>query len=207
MPVTTPPPSARALIFGGLLPVIAYTLVEMYFGYVWGLIFGIAFGLAEVGFEWFRYHKVEKITLFSNGLLVFLGLISVLTSSSTFFKLQPSILEASMAGIFVATTVMGQPLIWVLAEKQGMASRVPEAMIPHLKSFMTGLNLRIGFFFLAHAVLAAYAAFYWSTQTWAILKGVAFTISMFIYLILEVVVFRFRLKKSLASQLVKKRNP
>lgn len=50
---------ALALFFGGLLPVIAFTVIEEKYGTVAGLIAGIVFGLGEVLFETIKYKKVR----------------------------------------------------------------------------------------------------------------------------------------------------
>ena len=64
-----------------------------------------------------------------------------------------------------------------------------------LKQAMGGLTFRLGLFFLAHGVLAVFAALYWSTEAWALLKGVGLTVSMIVYMIIEVFAMRLRLQK------------
>jgi intracellular septation protein len=48
---------------------------------------------------------------------------------------------------------------------------------------------------LAHAVLATWAALHWSTEAWALLKGMGLTVSMLIYMIAEVVWARVKIKR------------
>ena len=77
----------------------------------------------------------------------------------------------------------------IMIEKQN-----PEAP-EFLKNRMSGMTLRLGFFFLFHAVLATWAAFYWSSESWALLKGVGLTVSMIVYMIIEVFWARVSLGK------------
>ena len=47
MPLESPPQASplRALLLGGLLPVIAFTVIEEVYGTLWGLIAGMVFGV------------------------------------------------------------------------------------------------------------------------------------------------------------------
>ena len=42
----------RSFLLGGLLPVIAFSVIEDRFGTVWGLIAGMVFGGGEIIWEW-----------------------------------------------------------------------------------------------------------------------------------------------------------
>ena len=46
-----PKSQAVALIFGGLLPVIAFTVIEDQYGPLWGTVAGMTFGIGEIIFE------------------------------------------------------------------------------------------------------------------------------------------------------------
>lgn len=72
----TPKAQALSLFFGGLLPVIAFTVIEEKYGPQAGLIAGLVFGVGEIIYELVRYKKVSQITWIGNGLLLGLGLIS-----------------------------------------------------------------------------------------------------------------------------------
>jgi intracellular septation protein len=68
---------------------------------------------------------------------------------------------------------------------------------PPFLEFLKGVNLRCGFFFLIHAAIATWAALKWSTQAWALLKGLGVTLSFILYMVLEVLIFRKKLKSDL----------
>lgn len=186
--------SARAVLLAGILPVVIFTVVEEVYGTLWGLIIGMAFGLGEIAYEWFRFKKVESITLFGNGLLLVMGSISLFTKEGIWFKLQPAIMEAVMAVVLCGSTLIGKPLLIHLARKQGTLANVPPARMPEFLAAFNGLNFRLGLFFLSHAGLATYAAFYWSTRDWALLKGVGLTVSMILYLGIEVLCLRRQMR-------------
>ncbi|MBY0554945.1 septation protein IspZ [bacterium] len=188
-PNKSPKKQALSLFFGGLLPVIAFTVIEEKYGVIPGLIAGMIFGGGEVIYEYVTQKKVSTITWIGNGLLIGLGAISLFSSEGIWFKLQPAILEFGMFVFLLASWIMKKPFLSLMIEKQN-----PDAP-EFVKAQMSGMTLRLSFFMLAHAVLATWAAFYWSTEAWAILKGVGLTVSMIVYMILEILWARFKIKK------------
>ncbi len=178
-----------ALFFGGLLPVIAFTVIEEKYGIIAGLIAGMVFGGGEIIYEYITLKKVNTITWVGNGLLLGLGGVSLLSSDGIWFKLQPALLEAGMFVFLFGSWVLKKPFLMLMIEKQN-----PDAP-EFLKAQMSGMTLRLSFFMLAHAVLATWAAFYWSTESWALLKGVGLTVSMIVYMMAEVIFARLKIKK------------
>lgn len=180
---------ASTLFFGGLLPIILFTLIEEYYGTLWGLVAALIFGFGEIIYELIKYKKIEKITLISNGLIIFLGFISLFTQEGIWFKLQPAFLELGMVVFLWGSLALGKPFLLVMAEQQKI--NLP----PELLSEFPKITFRLGIFFLLHTGLAIWAAFRWSTTHWALLKGIGLTVSMIIYLFAEVFYIRLKLKK------------
>ncbi|MEK2690459.1 inner membrane-spanning protein YciB [Bdellovibrio sp. GT3] len=185
---------ALAVFFAGLLPVIAFTVIEEYYGTIAGLIAGMVFGVGEICFELYKHKKVQKITWIGNGLLLVLGGVSLLSDEGIWFKLQPALMEAVFAVALWISVLMKKPLIVVLAEQQGQ--KLPEFM----KSRMSGMTFRMGIFFAIHTGLAVWAAFYWSTSAWALLKGVGLTVSLIVYMLAEIFYIRRAAMRSLTRE-------
>ena len=184
----------RALILAGIIPVIVFTVVEEYYGTTWGLLCGMVFGAGEIIYEKVHLGKVEAMTWGGNALLLILGGVSLLTTDGIWFKLQPAVLEAVMAALLIGSVVIGKPLLILMAKKQGALPPVASPAYPLILSSYKGLTLRIGLFFLAHTGLAVWAALHWSTRAWALLKGVGFTTSLFVYVFAEALLLRRRIK-------------
>lgn len=183
----------RSLLLGGLLPIVIYTILEEKVGPLWSLIFAMGFGLLEIAYEAFKYRKVETITWVGNALLVGMGGVSLVTQEGIWFKLQPAILELGMALMLVGSCIFEKPLLVMMARKQQTFQSVRPELLPVFEERFRKITLRLGIFFLLHAVLATYAAFSWSTRSWALLKGVGLTISMILFMALEVFFLRKRL--------------
>ncbi len=149
------------------------------------------FGCGEILWEWRTRGKVDPLTWGGNGMLLLLGGISWITQDGIWFKLQPSLMEASMAVGLWVSVLMKKNLLLSLAEKQG--GRLKPGWSEILLPAFRGLTLRMGVFFAVHAVGAAWAAFYWSTAAWVALKGIGLTVSLIVYLVVESFVLRYRL--------------
>lgn len=169
-----------------LFPIILFTLAEEWGGLLWALILSVIYALGEVFWEWKRYRSLSGLTLFSNGMVVGLSLVSYFTQEGFWFKLQPAILELAMALVLLGTSWRRRPLLISMLEQQG------QVLSDEMRVFFSGLNSRMGIFFIAQSCLAAYASFYWSTEIWAFLKSIGILIMMVIYMIVEILILKRR---------------
>ncbi|MEQ1723300.1 MAG: septation protein IspZ [Pseudobdellovibrio sp.] len=185
----SPKKQALSLFFGGLLPVIAFTVIEEKYGVIPGLIAGMIFGVGEIIYEYVAHKKVSSITWIGNALLIGLGAVSLISSEGIWFKMQPAILEFGFFGFLLGSWLLKKPFLVLMIEKQN-----PDAP-DFVKAQMSGMTLRLSFFMLAHAILATWAALSWSTESWALLKGVGLTVSMIVYMILEILWARIKITK------------
>ena len=181
-----------ALFLGGILPVVAFTVIEEKYGTVWGIIAGMVFSIGEMVWEWARHRAISTITWATGLLILLLGGISLWANEGIWFKLQPAMMEFAFFVLLVGSVLLKKPFLQAAMEKGGQ--KVPPILLPYLP----GLTLRVGIFFGLHSALAAWAAFQWSTSAWAWLKGVGFTGSFLLYLGVEVFFLRSRLRKSVA---------
>ncbi len=180
---------ALSLFFSGILPVVSFTLIEEKYGVLYGLIAGMSFGVCEIIYEKIRYKHVSQITWIGNSLILALGGISVLANDGIWYKLQPAIFEFGFFLFLFLGWFFRKPFLSILIEKQN-----PETPVI-LKSRLSGMTLRLSIFMLAQSALATWAALSWSTEAWALLKGVGLIISMVIFFASEIFWIRYVLKK------------
>lgn len=185
------PQALRNLFWGGLLPIIAFTVIEAKYGAVWGVVAGMIFGSGEILWEKFRQGKVSAITWGVNALILVLGGLSIWAQDGIWFKLQPALVEAIFALALFVSVIAGKPLPELMAAKQG------REFPPQVRPLLRGMTIRLGCFFVLHAVLATWAAFAWSTTAWALLKGVGLMVSLVLYSVAEGLWLRKRVRASL----------
>lgn len=180
---------ALSLFFGGILPVIAFTVIEEKYGTMAGLVAGMIFGFSEIVYELIKHRKVSGLTWFGNGLLLGMGAISLWTNEGIWFKLQPAIMEAAFALALWGSWLIKRPLLRWMMQQQGQS--LPSVIDQRL----SGMTFRLGCFFALHAGLAVWAAYDWSTTNWALLKGVGLTVSMIVYMMFEAFAIRRMVQK------------
>ncbi len=187
-PRQKPKSQALAFFFGGVLPLVAFTVIEDQYGTLAGIIAGMVFGVGEVAYEYITQKKVSAITWIGNLMILILGGISLVSSEGLWFKLQPALFEAFFALFLWGSLILKKNFLLLMAEKQG--NPVPEVLRPK----MNGLTFRLGIFFAIHTGLAIWSALKWTTAQWALLKGVGLTVSFVLYLILEIFILRYSLR-------------
>lgn len=176
---------------GGLLPLVAFTVIEEVYGTLAGLVAGMVFGVGEILWEWRTQGRVEALTWGTNALILILGGISLLTSDGLWFKLQPAILEGVFVLFLWGSLVLRKPLLSALIRKQ--RPEFVRGLPPEMEAGLRGMTLRLGVFFALHCALAIWAALHWSTAAWAALKGVGLTVSLLLYSLAEGAFLRYRL--------------
>jgi intracellular septation protein len=171
--------AALAFLVGGLLPVVAFTVVEQFYGPIGGAIAGMLFGAGEIGWELWNSGKVQKITWLSNALVLIFGALSLWEHNGIFFKLQPAVLLLIFALLLFGSSLLKKPFLTALAKKQN-----PD-MPPEAELLLNGMNFRLGFVFLFLTAISVHAALYWSTVAWATLKSVGLPIILGVYMVIE----------------------
>lgn len=183
-----------ALIFGGLLPVLAFAFVEEHYGVVWGTAAGMAFGIGEIVYEKLKLGKVSGLTWFSNALILILGTVSLISQDGVWFKLQPALLLGVFGSLLLGSSILKRPLMVAMAQKQR-----PD-LPPETFTVLKKLNTRLAFVFFMMAGIAVDAALRWSVEAWAFFKSVGVLILIGVYFIGEVGVQRFRMKRNLKAK-------
>ena len=180
------------LILGSIIPIVLFTLIEDHWGLEAGLIAAIIYAIGEFIFEYWTSKTISKMTLYSNLLIIGLGIISLVFNDGIWFKLQPAIIELVIAFILFGSTLRKTPiLLGMIQQQQGEISN------PILKDFIISLNWKIAVFFVLQSIVATWAAFDWSTENWALLKGIGLPVSLIAYMIIEILFFRRKIKRDL----------
>lgn len=183
------PLSAKQQVLFTLFPVVLFTVVEEWGGLTWALALSVLYAVLELGWEWIRFQKCSGLSIFSNAMVVGLSIVSYFTQDGLWFKLQPAILELVMAILLIGSFILKKPMLIVMMEQQG------HQVTPTMRQFFNGLTLRMGVFFILQACLATFASLHWSTETWALLKSVGILVMMVAYMLIEIIIFRWRLQR------------
>lgn len=178
-----------------MVPLLGYWLVEVYYGLKTGVIAAIILALAEVIWVYVREKRFEAFSTGSAGLVIIMGGIGWYLESETMLRLKPAIFEGIFAFIIIGSSLLGKPLMLMLASKQFGKIELSEFH----QQYFHGLNLRIGLLFAIHTLMIVYAALYGSAAMWAFVSSGLFFIMFILFLALEFLYSRRRLRKYVAN--------
>lgn len=185
LPVRKPPTNSwRKILFGALLPILAFTWLEESYGLFWGLVGAMAFSVVEILVEYWREKRISLLSGVTFLAIMILGGISLLAQDGVWYKLQPAIFEFGMAMVILVFGFRGKPFLLWMMEQQGQSP--PD----FLRKRFVGISWRLAVFFLLQAAVTAWAAFFWSSSNWALVKGVGFFGSFVLYFGIEIFLLR-----------------
>ncbi len=173
----------------GLAPLIIFVIVDAWAQNAYDettslkLALGAALilGTAQFIYFWARDGKPEPFILADTGLLLVMGLISLILQKDIFFKLKPAIIEAILLIIIGLTAFSTSDMLLKMTSRYMKEVRFNQAQIESMRRMMRT------FFFclLIHTALIVYAAFYLSREMWAFISGGLFYIFMGVALLYE----------------------
>lgn len=179
-----------SLLLFGILPLIAFVVIDSISGVKAGVIAAILLAIAEAIYTLVVYHTIDGITLGSTALVVIFGAWSLRANDPLYMKLQPVFLGTIFGSILVITGLMDQPLLVTMINKYDVM--LPEEIRRAVSStlfqqVLARLSDVLGIGFLIHAGLVFVAARYLNKWWWLIIRGVGF------YLMLAACAFYVRI--------------
>lgn len=140
-----------------LLFFIAYKLADIYVAT--GVL--IVVTLAQTGWIWLRQRRIEKLPLFTAGLVLALGGATLLLKDPMFVKWKPTVVNWLFAVAFLGSRFIGQKTL--LERMLGGQLELPA-------SVWVKLTLAWAIFFFAMGAANLYVAFTFDENTWVNFK-------------------------------------
>lgn len=154
----------------GLAPLLVFILADSIWGTEIGLIVAIAFGAIEIVYSLIKGQKPDKFVLFDVGLLVLMGLVSIVLENDVFFKLKPGIIGLLFCAILGISAYGKQNIMMMMAGRymKGMQFSAWQQyeMLRSIKN--------IFWLVLAHTILVFVAALWMSNAIWVAISGPGF---------------------------------
>jgi len=167
----------------GFLPLIVFIAVDSIWGTTIGLIAAIVLGVIELAYSYIKDKVIDKFILLDVGLILVLGLISIVFNAPIFFLVKPAIIELIFCVILAVSVYSPVNVIMLMTKRYMKGVELNEAQINKMKG-----SLKILFYiFLGHTILIFYAAFYMSRGAWAFISGGLFYIIFAVYFVFELI--------------------
>jgi len=140
-----------------LLFFVAYKLTDIYVAT--GVLIGVT--LAQVGWIWLRQRRVEKLPLFTAGLVLILGSLTLILHDPVFVKWKPTVVNWLFALAFIGSRFIGRQTL--LERMLGSQMELPARI-------WINLTLMWAIFFFVMGVVNLYVAFTFDENTWVNFK-------------------------------------
>ena len=109
----------------------------------------------QVGYNWVKTRKFEKMHIFSLALITGLGSITIAFGDPAFIQWKPTVLNWLFAGVFLTSMFVGKESI--VRRMMGGQIKLPDAV-------WTKLNLSWVIFFIVSGCANLYVAFYYGLE-------------------------------------------
>ncbi|MES9899948.1 MAG: septation protein A [Sedimenticola sp.] len=175
-----------------LFPVILFFVAYKFYDIYTATAVAIAAAFVQVGFNWFRHRKVEKMHLVTLGLLAFFGGLTLFLRDPLFIMWKPTVINWLFGVTFIGSQFIGKRLL--VERMMGHAVKLPDTVWKQL-------NIAWGLFFLAMGGLNLYVAFNFTEETWVNFKLFGMMGLTFLFVILQsLYIARFMTEQETAQE-------
>ncbi len=175
----------------GFLPLIIFIVADSIWGTKVGLIAAVIFGIIELIVSYIKERIVDQFILLDVGMIVLLGLVSIVFNNPIFFKLKPALIELILCILLGVSAFSSINIMYVMSKRYMKNIEFNEMQLTQLKKSLKGLL----FIFLIHTGMIIYSAFFMSEGAWAFISGGLFYIIFAVYFIFEVLKKRLKQKR------------
>jgi intracellular septation protein len=143
--------------------------------------------ILEIILEKIFIKKVHTISLFNFGLIVFLGLMSLVGDEGIWFKLQPCFTGIGV-GVFIGVQRLRGKSLFLDMIPEDKKNNTPDFLLPMMEK-------HVGILFACYGCFMAYVALKLTTAQWIFYKTIGFYIVFAVFMLVEFLVIRIMLKK------------
>ncbi len=159
-----------------LFPVILFFVTFKIYGIYAATAVAIAATFMQIGWVWFRHHKVDNMLWVSFVIIVIFGSATLILQDETFIKWKPSVLYWLFAiALLLAHVIFKKNLIRSMIKEQ---IKLPEPIWVHL-------NTSWAAFFASMGATNLFVAYNYSTETWVNFKMFGFMGLMLAFIVLQ----------------------
>jgi len=156
----------------GFLPLLVFIIADEFFGLTIGLITAIAFGILETVLTYLKNKVIDRFILFDTGLILTLGMVSLILQNDIFFKVKPGLIGFILVALLGITAFSDNPIMLKLSNRYLKGIELSSQQVEMMQKMMR----RMFYVFSVHTILVFYAAFFLSKEAWAFISGGLFYI-------------------------------
>lgn len=138
-----------------LFPLLLFFAAFKFYDIYAATAVAIAASFAQVGYFWFRHHRVETMHVVTLAVIAVFGGLTLLLHDDTFIKWKPTLVYWILGALVLASQWFGRKTI---------VERMMSAQIALPAQVWRRLNLSWGIFFAALGAVNLYVAFYYGLE-------------------------------------------
>ncbi len=131
-----------------------------------------------VGFNWFKYRKVETMQWITLGLILVMGGATLYLQDEQFIKWKLTIIEWLFGGAFLGSQFLG---------KQPFVQRMMSSALELPDVIWKRLNLMWAFFFISVGFINLYVMHNYNTDDWVTFKTFGVPALMIVFIVLQMI--------------------
>lgn len=157
-----------------LVPLLVFVVLDSFGNVRYAVIGAVLAAALELGYSYWILGSIDLFSiLFAAFVVIFAGL-SYKFNNPVFFKFKPVAIGALSGLVFLATSAFFEPLLLTIIDRYIdliPAHQQHKLQHPTVRLILAQFNLYLGFAFLLHATVTAWAALHLSRWGWFAVSG------------------------------------
>lgn len=165
------------------VPLLVFVVVDSLSNLRRAVVWALAVAGLELIWEFSTFGEIDEFSILSTLLIIVFGGLSLKFDNALFIKFKPVILSLFTALALLITYLMGKPMLVTAMDRYGPllpAQFQQLAHLPHMQQILARASLYLGFGFLLHAGVVAWAALRLGSWGWLLTRSAGAYLMMFV---------------------------
>jgi len=162
------------LILFDFIPLLVFVILDSLGKLRYAVLGAVLAAALELGYSYWAQGTINSFSLLFAGPVLVFAALSYRFNNPVFFQLKPTVIGGIMGIVFLTSSALHQPLLLTTLDRYvdlfppELHSRLQS---PTMAATLTQFNLYLGFGFLIHALVTAWAALRLNRWWWFAISG------------------------------------
>lgn len=174
-----------SILLMDFVPLLVFVVVDSLSNMRRAVVWALAVAGVEVIWEFCTFGEIDEFSMLSALLILIFGGLALKYNNALFIKFKPVILSLFTALALLITWGLGKPLLVTAMDRYGPllpAQFQPLVHLPRMQEILARATLYLGFGFLLHAGVVAWAALRLGSWGWLLTRSAGAYLMMFVAL-------------------------
>ncbi|MSR81303.1 MAG: hypothetical protein EXS58_00020 [Candidatus Latescibacteria bacterium] len=174
-----------SILLMDFVPLLVFVVVDSLSNMRRAVVWALAVAGVELIWEFCTFGEIDEFSMLSTLLILIFGGLALKYNNALFIKFKPVILSLFTALALLITWGLGKPLLVTAMDRYGPllpAQFQPLVHLPRMQEILARATLYLGFGFLLHAGVVAWAALRLGSWGWLLTRSAGAYLMMFVAL-------------------------